>query len=157
MAVMTPPRAHDNGAHDHGAHDHGDGAEDFLAAPRHRLFAVFAERWAAEEGVEALRFEGFGEDEDIWLLSGDEGIARLDATGEGHGRLARLLRRFQAAMSPQPDYWVRLDDALRGGASVVSVLVDREGDVEAVARMLRLHGATFVARFGDWVFTPVAA
>jgi hypothetical protein len=80
------------------AYDGVDEFEDFVAAPRRRVFAVFADPSAVEEAVEALHFEGI-DDEAIWVLHGPNGLAHLDATGRGHGWLARLLRLFQGAMS----------------------------------------------------------
>jgi hypothetical protein len=138
------------------AYDGVDEFEDFVAAPRRRVFAVFADPSAVEEAVEALHFEGI-DDEAIWVLHGPNGLAHLDATGRGHGWLARLLRLFQGAMDDGANYLGVLDEALRDGRAVVSVRYHDDDQAEVVARLLSMEGGEAVARYRQFGFEAVAA
>jgi hypothetical protein len=138
------------------AFDGVDEFDDFVAAPRRRVFAVFADPVAVEEAVEALHFEGI-DDEGIWVLHGPRGLARLDYSGRGHGLLARLLRLFQGAMDGGDDYLGVLDESLRVGRAVLSVRCRDDDQAEAVARLLRMQGGESVARYRRFGFDAVGA
>lgn len=94
-----------------------------IAAPPHRLFAVFDRPAAGEEAVAALRARGVSGEDDIWVLFGDEGRRRLDLSGSGHGLHGGLVRLLQRIMSADVEYLRGLDEDLGRGAMVVAVTV----------------------------------
>jgi hypothetical protein len=129
---------------------------EFVGAHGHHLFGVFDDADAGEEAVEALRFDGFT-DEDIWVLCGEEGSRRLDVTGKWHGLWGRVLRSLQFTMSSDFRYLRTLDEELRRGHVVVAVRVHDQRAADEVARLLRMHAGHSIAYCSHWDFVPVAA
>ncbi|HUO49213.1 MAG TPA: hypothetical protein VMU09_10295 [Acidimicrobiales bacterium] len=139
------------------AHVDNEPAEFPGDVPRHRLFAVLDDSDAAEEAVEALRFEGYLDDKQVWVFVGDEGIERLDRMGQAHRLWARGLRSVRRAMSSDLTYVHTLHAALRDGRVVVAVWVRNERAADEVGRLLHSHNGHSFAYFTHWDFVPVAA
>jgi len=136
---------------------HNEPAEFRGGAPRHRLFATFEDPSSAEEALEALRFEGYGEDKVVWVFAGDEGAERVGTMARAQGLWGRGRRVLQRAMSSDFTYLRTLDVALRDGQVVVAVWVRNERAADEVGRLLRLHDGRSLAYFTHWDFVPVAA
>ncbi len=129
----------------------------FVGAPHHRLYAIFDDAAAAEEAVQALRFEGFADDRDLWVFCGEEGVRRLDVTGQSHGIWARGFRTLQKIASSAFGYLRTLDEALRDGGTVVAVWVSDDKEADEVTQLLRSYGGYSIA-YGEYLdFVPVAA
>ena len=131
-------------------------SHELVGAHGHHAFAVFDDSDARAEAVEALRFDGFT-DEDIWVFCGEEGSKRLDLKGKSHGIRGRVLRSLQFAMSSDFKYLQELDDALHRGHAVIAVRVQDRRVGDEVARLLRMHAGHSIAYSSHWDFQPVAA
>lgn len=129
----------------------------FIAAPPHRLFAIFDDPAEGAEAVRVLREgDSFPHEDDIWIFVGEEGERRLDLSGSRHGIHAEIIRWFQRLMSSDVEYLRTLDEAVRGGHLVVAVALDH-GDLVHVTQVLRSRGGHSLARVAHWDFVPVRA
>jgi len=130
---------------------------EFVGAHGHRIFAVLDDSDAAEEAVEAIRFEGFADGDDIWVFCGEEGAKRLDLTGRSHGIWGRVLRTLQLAMSSDFRYLRDLDEELHHGHVVIAVPVHDESVADEVVWLLRMYAGHSIAYNSHWDFEPIAA
>ena len=92
--------------------------------------------------VRALEEDGVATD-DIDLFVGEQGARCLDLFGREHGRFIRLLRRLEAAVGDESEPNRRIDEALRQGATLLSVKVHHDRKIDEKARALRVlkaHG-----------------
>jgi len=129
--------------------------EHFVAAPPHRLFAVFDDPEAGDEAIAHLHAEGgFTNEDDTWVFFGEEGSRRLDVSGSAHGIHAEIIRLLQRLMSSDVNYLRSLDQAVRDGHLVVAVVVGHDS-LEHVAEVLRGHGGHSLARVAHWDYVPV--
>jgi diadenosine tetraphosphate (Ap4A) HIT family hydrolase len=105
--------------------------------------------------VRALEEGGVATD-DIEIFVGEQGARRLDLSGREHGRFIRLLRKLEAAVGDESAPNHRIDEALRRGATLLSVKVHRKNDEKARAlRILQaLHGYE-IHYWGPWSFEDV--
>jgi hypothetical protein len=84
------------------------------------------------------------------VLHGDEGLARLDVDGAGHGRSGSLLRRLQSAFSDDADHVRRYAEALEAGQYVIGVRVgDDEAAKDRAAGALRASPADFLHYYAE--------
>lgn len=128
-----------------------------VAPPRHRLFAIFDDPDVGRHVVEQLRSEGHGEEGDIWVFYGEEGLRSLDAAGRTLGLGGRIVRMVERLMTSDVSYFQTLDDALRGGALVVAIRMPDEKGADALAKELRSRSAHSFAYGAHFDFVPVAA
>ncbi len=108
--------------------------------------------------VRALEEDGVATD-DIDIFTGEQGARCLDLSGREHGRVIRLLRTLEAAVGDErlPNH--RIDEALRRGATLLSVKVHhRKSDEKARAlRVLKaLHGHE-LHYWGPWSFEDTSS
>jgi diadenosine tetraphosphate (Ap4A) HIT family hydrolase len=106
--------------------------------------------------VRALEEGGVATD-DIDIFEGEQGARRLDLSGREHGRVIRLLRTLEAAVGDESGTNLRIDKALRQGATLLCVKVhNRKSDEKARAfRVLKaLHGHE-IHYWGPWSFEDV--
>jgi len=108
-----------------------------------------------KETVRRLEEDGVATD-DIDVFVREQGAERLDLAGHSHGRVIRLLRTLEAAVGDERATNHRISDALRRGASLVSVKVHHNDAEKARAlRVLRaLHGHE-IRVWGTWAFEDV--
>jgi hypothetical protein len=114
----------------------------------HRMVAVLDDDAAVRAAFDELA--GIGIDgSDVVVLTGEEGVARLDPSGEGHGLLGRLLRVLQltAEEGNALDFH---HQALSAGKSVLYVNVRGEEHKDRVAQALTAAGGHHLAYFGRW-------
>jgi diadenosine tetraphosphate (Ap4A) HIT family hydrolase len=110
--------------------------------------------------VRALEQDGVATD-DIDIFVGEQGARCLDLSGREHGRVLRLLRTLEAAVGDESETNHRIDNALRHGATLLSVKVHK-GKTSAVekARAVRalkaLHGHE-IHYWGTWGFEDAPA
>jgi hypothetical protein len=112
------------------------------------VVAIIDDPEAGREAVAALAQEQFPAE----LLHGEEGRSHL-AAGEGEG-LSAAVKRLMLAFGDEVRILDRLDRALEGGRSVVSVDVDDE-QAPRVAVILEEHGGHDMWRLGEWSFNRI--
>src|SRR5262249_45387916 len=113
-----------------------------------RVVGTVDDLGAAQAVVQALLEAEFDTDE-IDILYGEEGLRRLDPTGEEHGVLARVLRA--AFQWNEEDKYLRqhVEDVL-AGHFVIMVLAKEPEKREKVREILKSHGGHFIKFFGNW-------
>ena len=97
------------------------------------------------------------ERDDITLLRGEEGAARLDARGETTGVLGRLRHALAFTMVDQMPDFILYEAALRDGRAVVAVPIPSDEAKHAVVGRMRDAGAHFInfyARFATEELDP---
>ena len=94
---------------------------DISRYPMHRMVAVLDDDAGVRAALDGLA--GVGVDSsDVVVLTGEEGVDRLDPSGAGHGLLGRLLRVLQLTAEEGNELEVH-HRALADGKSVVYVKV----------------------------------
>jgi uncharacterized protein (TIGR02246 family) len=103
--------------------------------------------------IDALLDAGFV-CEDIEILHGEEGLARLDPTGEAHGFFERFQRTLIRTAAPNEEYahLIRHVDDVRAGRYVIMVLASRREQRMTAADILSEHGAEFIGFYGRWAW-----
>jgi diadenosine tetraphosphate (Ap4A) HIT family hydrolase len=101
----------------------------------------------------ALEEDGVASD-DIDVFVGEKGARSLDLFGREHGRVIRLLRTLEAAVGDERETNHRIDNALRRGASLLSVKVhDRKSNEKARAfKVLKATHGHEIHYWGQWSF-----
>jgi hypothetical protein len=123
-------------------------SREFIAYPTNRVLGTVDDLGAAHAVVEALLEAEFDSDE-IDILYGEEGMLRLDPTGEKHGVLARVLRTaFQ--WNEEDKYLRQHVEDLLAGHFVIMVLAKEPEKREKVREILKSHGGHFIKFFGNW-------
>ena len=112
----------------------------------------------AMAAVRALEADGIATD-DIQMFVGEQGAKCLDLPGREHGRIVRLFRRLETAIGDESAPNHRIDQALRGGATLLSVKVhNRKNDDKARAvRVLKANHGYEIHFWGPWHFEDVQA
>jgi diadenosine tetraphosphate (Ap4A) HIT family hydrolase len=103
--------------------------------------------------VRTLEEDGVATD-DIDVFVGEQGARCLDLFGREHGRVFRLLRTLESAMGDESETNRRIDQALRKGATLLSVKVHnrKSGEKNRALRVLKsLHGHD-LHFWGPWAF-----
>jgi hypothetical protein len=120
----------------------------FIAYPTNRVVGTVDDPGAAQAVVEALLEAGFATDE-IDILYGEEGLRRLNPTGEEQGVLARVLRAaFQ--WNEEDKYLRQHVEDIRAGHFVIMILAKEPEKREKVREILKSHGGRFIKFFGNW-------
>jgi hypothetical protein len=122
---------------------------DFISYPSERVVGTIADAKSARAAIEALLSQGF-QDSDIDVLRGEEGMHRLDPTGEEHGFLARFQRTLIHLLGPAEEskYLSRHVEDLREGRFVIMILAREPEKRSLAAGILNSHGAEFVGYYG---------
>jgi hypothetical protein len=97
-------------------------SSDTFPYPRGSVVAVVTDDATLQDARWRLEAAGFAADH-CEVLHGDEGLARIDASGEAHGNVGRLARRLQGVLSDDGDDVRRYAEHLRDGHYVVGVAV----------------------------------
>lgn len=107
--------------------------------------------------VRALEEAGVATD-DIDLFTGEQGARCLDLSGREHGRVVRLLRTLEAAVGDERETNHRIDEALRRGATLLSVRIHgrKNGEKARVLGVLTALHAREIHYWGAWGFEDVA-
>jgi hypothetical protein len=122
--------------------------------PFDHVFAIVDDHDAADAVLNELTEMGVSED-DIAVLTGDEGAARIDASGKKHGLLGRLWRAIQfTTMDAMPDAQ-RYEEAAAAGNFVFAVRASEEERRNLVHQILRKHEAHFINYYGKLTTMPL--
>jgi hypothetical protein len=132
-------------------------SNEFLSYPTNKVVALLDDPDSVRRAIADLVRDGFDEDE-IHVLSGSKGAARLDLDGRHHGFRARLYRWVER-LSDTTDWLERHSLHLAGGGFGLTVPADKNRKAQA-ADILGRHGAHDSAYFGavSWeVLDPLSA
>ena len=122
---------------------------DSFPYPGGSVVGVITDEATVEAAREGLEQAGFGAGQ-CDVLHGDEGLARIDVSGEAHGRTGSIKRRLQAALSDDADDVRRYADHLRAGHYIVGVAVgDDEAAKQRAADALRAVHPEFLKYYAD--------
>lgn len=119
-------------------------------SPTDHILAVVNDP-ADAPGVVATLSQAGIEPNNVTLLRGPEGAARIDATGEATGLTPRLRQAMSFTLADQMPDFILYEAALRDGRAVLAVPVTSDETKQAARRILRDHGAHFVNFFGRFV------
>ena len=130
--------------------------EGYLAHPRDdRVVAVIDDPGQVTAAIEDLAREGFDR-EQIFVLSGADGAARLEASGPYRGLLGRLYRFAESVLGEEPEERERYVREVAAGRFFVSVPAD-EGRKSLAAQVLAGHGAHDIEHFGRYHGEPLGS
>lgn len=87
----------------------------------------------------------------VTLLRGAEGAARIDATGEATGVLARLRQAMSFTLADQMPDFILYEAALREGRAVLGVPVTSNEKKLPARRIRHDRGAHFINFFGRFM------
>jgi ketosteroid isomerase-like protein len=126
---------------------------DFIPYPTDRVVATIRDPQDARAAIDALVDAGFVR-EQIDVLHGEEGLARLDPTGTEHGFLARFQRTLIRTAGPAEEYkhLSRHVEDVRAGYFVVMVLAKEPSERDRAAHILNSHRADFIGFYGRWAY-----
>jgi hypothetical protein len=123
-------------------------SDEFISYPTNRVVGTIDDAGAAQAVVETLLETGF-DTEGIEVLYGEEGMRRLDPTGEEHGLLARF-QRAAVQWNEEDKYLRQHVKDIRAGHFVIMVLAKEPEKREKVREILKSHGGHFIKFFGNW-------
>ncbi len=131
---------------------------DFIPYPVQRVVGTIADAQHARAAIEALLHQGF-QRSDIDVLSGEQGLHRLDPSGAGHGFFAQFQRSLVRTLGPTEEFksLSRHADDVRAGRFVIMVLAEEREKRNLAADILNSHGAEFVGFYGKWAWQSMAA
>jgi hypothetical protein len=98
-------------------------ATDTFPYPEGSVVAILTETAALETARQGLAQAGF---DAVDVLHGEEGLARLDVSGERHGRSGSLMRRLQSVLSDDAGHVGEYAEHLGAGHYVVGVAVGED-------------------------------
>ena len=131
---------------------------DFIPYPTNRVVGTVNDANTAHTAINALLQAGFDR-QAIDIVHGEEGLHRLDPTGEEHGFLAqfqRTLLRIAAPVEEHAHLRHHVED-VRAGRLVIMVLAKGPDERMRAADILNAHGAEFVAFYGRWAWQSLQA
>jgi hypothetical protein len=125
---------------------------DLLSEPRHRLVARLSDPDAAASAFADLIGAGFRTDE-VFVISGDEGIRRFDPTGQHHGLKGRVVRAVDYLTYGE---LIEEDTAhLEAGGVIISLPARDQNERERAEEVLRARHASRMRYWGDWTFEDI--
>jgi hypothetical protein len=125
---------------------------DLLQEPRHRLVARLADLDHATSALADLKSAGFRTDE-VFVVSGEEGVRRLDPEGLHHGLKGRVVRAVEYLT-----YGERLEEEaahLETGGVIVSLPARDAAERERAEEVLRAHDASRMRYWGHLTFEDI--
>jgi hypothetical protein len=125
---------------------------DLLKEPRHRLAARLPDPDEAASALADLTSAGFRTDE-VFVISGDEGIRRIDPAGLHHGLKGRVVRAvdyltYGEVIEEEAAY-------LEGGGVIISLPARDQNERERAEKILRARHASRMRYWGDWTFEDI--
>ena len=128
----------------------------FHPYPTNQVIAVIDGSGDAAAARTELDHAGF-EAGAIEVLSGAEGLRRLDATGARHGMAGRLLRLIQGYGDMEQQIFARQADELRAGHSLVGVRTHGVKERRRAELIFKRHHGHTINFFGLWTITGMDA
>ncbi len=119
----------------------------FINYPRGRLLAVADDDATADRAIAALGAAGW-DPGSIERVTGREAARAFDATGAGHGLLARIGRAVQFTLMDQLPDLAWYEAAARDGRVVLMVPVRGSRETARGGAILATAGAHFINHYG---------
>lgn len=119
--------------------------DDLLTYRVNRVISILDDPRSVQRAIDELVKAGFPAD-DIYVLSGPEGAARLDLSGEHHGLRGRIYR-FIEHLGDERQWLEHQGAHMRRGGFGVSLPAGDESKASA-AEILTRHGGQHTAYFG---------
>ena len=120
-----------------------------------RVVAILDDPAQVSEAIKDLAREGFDQEE-IVVLSGPEGAARVEAPDQQRGLRGRLSRYAEFVLGDEPEERDRYAQELAAGRFLLAVPAD-EGRKAQVAQVLGRHGAHDMEHFGQYHGEPLGS
>ena len=125
---------------------------DMFTEPRHRFVARLPDPDEAASALVELTSAGFRTDE-VFVVSGDQGIRRMDPSGLHHGLKGRLVRAVDYLTYGE---MMEEDSAhLEAGGVIISLPARDQNERERAEQVLRARHASRMRYWGDWTFEDV--
>jgi molybdenum cofactor biosynthesis MoaF-like protein len=128
---------------------------EFISYPTNRVVGTINDSADAQAAIEELIEAGFSTDE-IDVIYGEQGMRRLDPTGEKHGLLARLQRTF-LQLNEEPKHLTHHVEDVLAGHFVIMVLADEPEKQARAGEILKSHGGHFINFYGRWAMQSLDA
>jgi len=123
--------------------------DDFIFYPTNKVVGIIDDPSDASAALDELEAAGFPP-EDVDVLTGEEGVHRIDVTGEQHGLLARIVRILDKAGDMEPEHLKRHEDEMRAGHFGIGVTAKELKAREQVHQILKSHNGHFINFYGPW-------
>jgi hypothetical protein len=127
--------------------------EELLSTPKHRIVARVPGPDDAASAVDALASAGVDRSQ-VFVLCGEDGVRRLDPTGQHHGLRGRLVRASQTVFALGDMISDDTEFVERGGFIVIAP-ARHDDERRVVAEALRDHGGTEMRYFGATTFEEI--
>jgi len=125
---------------------------DMFTEPRHRFIARLPDPDEAASALVDLTSAGFRRDE-VFVISGDEGIRRMDPAGLHHGLKGRLVRAVDYLTYGE---MIEEDAAhLEAGGVIISLPARDQNERGHAEEVLRARHASGMRYWGDWTFEDI--
>jgi len=125
---------------------------DMFTEPRHRFIARLPDPDEAASALVDLTSAGFRRDE-VFVISGDEGIRRMDPAGLHHGLKGRLVRAVDYLAYGE---MIEADAAhLEAGGVIISLPARDQNERGHAEEVLRARHASGMRYWGDWTFEDI--
>ena len=117
----------------------------FIGYPTDNLFGIIDDKHDAEQLLKALAAAGFTEQTQVF--HGEEGAARIDASGTRHGFLAQL-RRLHQKTTVEREHAERYEQAVLDQRCVIAVHTNNSEEREQLRSILKEYGRHFINYYG---------
>ena len=128
---------------------------DWIVYPYQHVFGIVDEDAAADAAVKGILDAGVPE-EDITVLTGESGAARIDSHGSTHGMLGRVVRALQFAMMDALPDSERYERAALDGKYVLAIRTRDDQTRDMVHQELLKHGGHFLNYYGKLTTQPLS-
>jgi hypothetical protein len=126
-------------------------AEGYKFSPIHCVVGIFRPADTFTEVANRLQEAGFA-DEEIAVFVGEEGIRKLDSSGERHGIVTSVLRDLQQFLTDETDLLVKVDEAIAQGGCAIKVYTrGEEAKKECAAQILKEFNSDEISYWGHLV------
>ena len=122
---------------------------NFLTYPTNKIVGILSTPEDLHAAITELNGEGFKEQQ-VQVLCGVDGAARLDPTGDRHGFLAKVYRFVEKFGDMESKHLTEYQSELLGGHFLLAVDVPGEEARVRVLDTFKRHGGHRVNLFGNW-------
>ncbi len=128
----------------------------FTFRPRSALYGVFDDLSAVRDLSQRLLDGGFG-DQQVQVLSGEDGARDLDPDGRHHGLFSRLLRALQSITDEREHLERYVRELFQGRHVVVVSTPNTAQGVRAICQAFKDCGGHYIHHYGPHVVEELSA